>query len=151
MSDWISKAKDFLKGHPEQAESGLRKVEQLVNDKTGGRYAAQLDRAGDAVRGRMGLPPEGGQDSTTPAPQPEPVPGSTPPPGPAQPSDPGTAPVDPGSMPGSIPREPVPTPGPAIPEIPEPDLPGSPGPEQPDLPRPGQPVEPSDRGSAGRA
>ena len=48
MSDWIQKAKDFVKGHPEQAEQGLDKAEELINERTGGKYADQVDQGSDS-------------------------------------------------------------------------------------------------------
>ena len=79
MSDWIQKAKDFVKGHPEQAQQGLDKAEELLNERTGGKYADQVDQGSDKLKETLGLPPdaEGAQPSPqetpgTPVPTPEP-------------------------------------------------------------------------------
>ena len=58
MSDWIQKAKDFVKGHPEQAQQGLDKAEELINERTGGKYADQIDQGSDKLKETLGLPPD---------------------------------------------------------------------------------------------
>ena len=58
MSDWIQKAKDFVKGNPEKAGQGIDKAEEFINERTGGKYADQLDQGTDKVREGLGLPPE---------------------------------------------------------------------------------------------
>ena len=58
MSDWIQKAKDFVKGHPEQAQQGLDKAEELIDERTGGKYADQVDQGSDKLKATLGLPPE---------------------------------------------------------------------------------------------
>ena len=50
MSDWIDKAKDFVKGHPDQAQQGLDKAEELINERTGGQYAEKIDQGTDAFK-----------------------------------------------------------------------------------------------------
>ena len=65
MSDWIQKAKDFIKGNPEQAGQGLDKAEELINERTGGKYADKIDQGTDKLREGLGLPPEA---DTVPAP-----------------------------------------------------------------------------------
>ncbi len=50
MSDLIQKAKDFITGHPDQADQGLDKAEELINERTGGTYADKLDQGTDKVR-----------------------------------------------------------------------------------------------------
>ena len=153
MSDWIQKAKDFVKGHPEQAQQGLDKAEELINERTGGKYADQVDQGSDKLKEGLGLPPdaEGTQPpgapeppatpppapSPPPAPTPEPTPTPepvpTPEPGPVEPRPPvdptDPAPVDPHLPGGPGPSEIPPAGGPAgeqdLPGVPDPNLPGS--------------------------
>ncbi len=74
MSDWIDKAKDFVKGHPDQAQQGLDKAEELINERTGGQYAEKIDQGTDALKEQLGLPadgdavPDGAQPPATPEP-----------------------------------------------------------------------------------
>ena len=71
---WIDKAKDFIKGHPEEAKNAVEKVEDLINEKTGGKYADQIDQGSDTLDKQLGLPPDA-EDVPAPAPAPtEPVP-----------------------------------------------------------------------------
>ena len=132
MSDWIHKAKDFIKGHPEQAEQGLDKAEEMINQRTGGKYADKIDRGADAVREQLGLPAD---EATQPPTTPEPVPGPAPDPGPAP--TPGPTPV-PEPMPEPTPGQPSPSPAPEPmppvnpndPSPVDPSIPGSPGPSE---------------------
>ncbi len=65
MSNWISKAKDFVTGHPEQAKGGLDKAAELINDKTGGKYADQVGQGSAKIGEALGLP---GETPAEPAP-----------------------------------------------------------------------------------
>lgn len=115
MSDWIQKAKDFVKGHPEKAQQGLDKAEQIVNERTGGKYSDKIDQGTDKLKETLGLQPdaEGTQQPGTPQPPATPAPVPGPPPAPT----PAPAPTP----------EPVPTPEPAreqdLPGVPDPNLP----------------------------
>ena len=142
MSDWIQKAKDFVKGHPEQAQQGLDKAEELINERTGGTYADQLDQGSDKLKETLGLPPDA--EATLPPSAPEPP--ATPAPGtPQPPATPEPSPTPtPSPTPQPVPSpEPVPTPepapGPGEPSTPvdpvdpapvDPHLPGGPGPSE---------------------
>lgn len=88
--DYLNKAKDFVKGHPDQARDALGKVEGLVDKRTGGKYSEQIRKGGDLVEGQLGIPDQ--------------QPG-----GPQQPGEPG-GPLDPslrpGAGPGAQPAEP---------------------------------------------
>ncbi len=135
MSDWINKAKDFIKGHPDQAGQGIDKAEELINERTGGKYADQLDQGTDKVREGLGLPPEGGDTVPAPAPTPEPSPSPTPEPAPTPdpaPTPPPVDPVDPAPVDPSLPGDRGPS---EIPPAGEPageqDLPGVPNPNLP--------------------
>ncbi len=62
MSDWIAKAKDFVTGHPEQTKDGLGKAADFINDKTGGKYADQVDQGSDKLGEALGIPGEAPAD-----------------------------------------------------------------------------------------
>jgi antitoxin protein of toxin-antitoxin system len=120
---FMDKMKDFVKGNPEQAASAIEKVEDAIDERTGGKYAEHVDKGGDALREKLGLPSEqAGPDETIPQqpapgeplpePMPEPGPTPVPEPGPTPMPEPGPAPVpEPGPTP-------MPEPGPA--PLPEP-------------------------------
>ncbi|AKU16159.1 antitoxin [Luteipulveratus mongoliensis] len=77
ITDLINKAKQWASKNPDKARQAIDKVEDAVDSKTGGKYRAQVDKAGDAVGGQLGVPkgtdqgqqqaPQG--DGQTPAPQ----------------------------------------------------------------------------------
>lgn len=75
MSSWIDKAKDFIKGNPDKARDALEKAEDMVDERTGGKYAEQVDKGSDMVSEKLGLPPE--TEAAT-APEPVPSPGPAP-------------------------------------------------------------------------
>ncbi|GAA2416553.1 hypothetical protein GCM10010420_53470 [Streptomyces glaucosporus] len=50
LGDMANKAKQMAKGHPKQADKGVERVERAVDERTGGRYDAQTDKASDTVR-----------------------------------------------------------------------------------------------------
>ena len=77
MSSWIDKAKDFIKGNPDKARDALEKAEDVVNERTGGKYAEQVDQGSDMVGEKLGLPPET-EDATAPEPAPSPGPAPVP-------------------------------------------------------------------------
>ena len=53
---WMDKMKDYVKGNPDQAGSAIKKVEDLIDQKTGGKYADKVDKGGDVLRDKLGLP-----------------------------------------------------------------------------------------------
>ena len=67
---FMDKMKDFVKGNPEQAASAIDKVEEMVDQRTGGKYTEHIDKGSDTLREQLGLPPE----ATQPVPG-EPIPG----------------------------------------------------------------------------
>lgn len=72
----FDKVKNFLQGHPEQADQGLDKAGGLINDRTGGTYSDQIAKGDEMVRQQLGVP--GAQAETTqPAPG-GPLPGEDP-------------------------------------------------------------------------
>ena len=97
-------AKDYARDNPDTARSAIDKVEDLLDQKTGGKFSDMIDKGGDFVEGQLGIPTE----STPPS---------------APPADPSAPPADPGSTPTtpttpsspSAPEQPseVPVPNPA--------------------------------------
>ena len=104
---FLDKVKDFVKGHPDQADSGMDRAQELVNERTGGKYADQVSKGGDMVRQHLGILGDdaartAGQPAateTTPAPGPGP---SVPEPSPGVPGDPTPTP-EPGTFPPNEP------------------------------------------------
>jgi hypothetical protein len=58
----LDKAKDLLGKHEEKVEDALDKVAEVVDDKTGGKYADKIDKGVDAAKGFIG------DDEAEPAP-----------------------------------------------------------------------------------
>ena len=140
MSDWIQKAKDFVKGHPEQAQQGLDKAEELINERTGGKYSDKIDQGSDKLKETLGLPPDADADGTIPPAAPEPPVPPTPPGTPQPPATPQPVPTPgpvPSPEPGPGPVEPMPPVDPNDPAPVDPHLPGGPGPSE---------IPPADRG-----
>lgn len=112
MSDesFIDKVKDFIKGHPDQADQGMDKGEEMLNERTGGQYSEQIAKGDDVVRQQLGLP----DDSTTPTPEePMPTPGEpTPTPGTTPEPSPVPDPSEPATTPGTTPPQTAPDPTP---------------------------------------
>ena len=85
---FMDKMKDFVKGNPEQAASAIDKVEEMVDQRTGGKYTEHIDKGSDTLREQLGLPPEATQPVPgkpipgEPQPMPEPGPTPVPEPGP---------------------------------------------------------------------
>ena len=54
MSDFVDKAKekaqDLVGQNEERIESTIDKAKEFVDDKTGGRFSEQIDKAADAAR-----------------------------------------------------------------------------------------------------
>ena len=48
--EYVDKAKDYAQQNPDQARSFIDKVEDFVDQKTGGKYSAQVDKAQDAAK-----------------------------------------------------------------------------------------------------
>ncbi len=92
--EYADKARDYAQQNPDQARSFIDKIEDFVDEKTGGKYSAQVDQAGDWVEGQLGLP----NNTNNPA-------------EPTTPVDPEATPVDP-----DAPTDPMmPTQDPTIP------------------------------------
>jgi len=58
----FDKAKDALSEHSEQVDKGIGKIGDLIDDKTGGKYADKVDQgqglAGDKLRDYLAKDPE---------------------------------------------------------------------------------------------
>lgn len=146
---WLDKIKDLAKGNPQQADSAIDKVEDLIDKQTGGKYADQVDKGGDALRDQLGLPEQTPEPAPEPDPEPapEPAPAPTPEPEPAPVPEPAPEPSPepaPETVPETVP-EPTPAPNPA-PSTGDPQEPASgDGPLTPGEPQqPGQPGGPLD-------
>jgi hypothetical protein len=110
MSSWMDKAKDFIKGNPDKARDALEKAEDMVDERTGGKYAEHVDKGSDMVAEKLGLPPET-ETATAPEPAPSPGPAPVPSEGPTPtptPTEAGPTGADTGTAAG----------GGAIPEVP---------------------------------
>lgn len=118
---FFDKVKDFIQGHPEQADQGLDKAEEVLDERTGGQYSEQIAKGDDMVRERLGVP----EDQAT-VPVPDPTPGPTPTPEPIPTPDPSPEPTPMPGDPPAVPGDPTPTPGttpepPTAPPAPSPD------------------------------
>lgn len=51
---FLDDAKKFLDEHDDQVDQAIEKAGDLVDDKTGGRYAGQVDKAQDAAEQKTG-------------------------------------------------------------------------------------------------
>ena len=71
----LDKAKEYAKDNPDQARSAIDKIEDAVDARTGGKFSELVDKAGDFVEGRLGVPRE---TSAEPADAPAETPGDTP-------------------------------------------------------------------------
>ena len=107
---FFDKVKDFVKGHPEQADQGLDKAGEFLDERTGGQYSEHIAKGDDLVREQFGIP-----DDAASAPTPEPAPA---------PGDPPAVPGDPTPTPGTTPEPPTvppPTEPTTTPPVPSPD------------------------------
>ncbi|WP_042425998.1 antitoxin [Streptacidiphilus anmyonensis] len=64
----LDKVKGMLKGHESQASKGVDKAGDLIDEKTGGKYASQVDTAQDQAKKQLGVddptpPADGGQSA----------------------------------------------------------------------------------------
>ena len=50
----FDKAKDLLGQHADKVEGAIDKVAEVVDDKTGGKYAEQIDKGAEAAKGLVG-------------------------------------------------------------------------------------------------
>lgn len=51
---FLDKAKDLLGQHADKVEGAIDKVAEVVDDKTGGKYADQIDKGAEAAKNLVG-------------------------------------------------------------------------------------------------
>ena len=51
---FLDKAKELLGQHEEKVEGAIDKVADVVDEKTGGKYADQIDKGAEAAKGLVG-------------------------------------------------------------------------------------------------
>ncbi|MDG9700703.1 antitoxin [Streptomyces sp. DH37] len=54
LGDMANKAKKMAKGHPDQADKGVDRAEQTIDERTGDKYDTQTDKAAESVRRSYG-------------------------------------------------------------------------------------------------
>lgn len=59
----INKAKDFARKNPDKVRQGLDRAENMANERTGGKYADQIKKGGDAVETQLGVPDPASQQT----------------------------------------------------------------------------------------
>jgi hypothetical protein len=62
FGELVNKAKNMASEHPDQVATGVDKLEELVDKKTGGQYSDQIESAGNAVENFLGTQ-EPGQEN----------------------------------------------------------------------------------------
>ena len=83
---FFDRVKDFITGHPEQADQGLDKAEEIIDERTGGQYSEQIAKGDDSSASSSGIPDD---EATVP-----------------EPGDPPAVPGDPTPTPGTAPEPP---------------------------------------------
>jgi antitoxin protein of toxin-antitoxin system len=66
FSELLEKAKQLAGKHPDQANKGVDKAEQVADEKTGGKHESQVKEAGDRAEGYMGTQGQGTQGQEAP-------------------------------------------------------------------------------------
>lgn len=73
FGELINKVKQMAGQHPDQVSKGIDKVEDLADQKTGGKYDSQIHKGGDAAENylsgggqQQGGPNQGGQQGYDP-------------------------------------------------------------------------------------
>lgn len=56
FNEIVDEAKKLAGDHPEQAKAALDKAEEILDERTGGKFADQIHQGGDALEGQLGLP-----------------------------------------------------------------------------------------------
>lgn len=54
--EYADKARDAAREHPDQARGAIDKVQEVVDKRTGGKFTSIIDKAGDFVEDKLGLP-----------------------------------------------------------------------------------------------
>lgn len=52
--DIVEQIKDAVDGHETEVNQGIDLVADLIDEKTGGQYSAQVDQAQDFLKGQLG-------------------------------------------------------------------------------------------------
>lgn len=56
FNEIVDEAKKLADDHPEQAKAALDKAEEILDERTGGKFTDQIHQGGDALEGQLGLP-----------------------------------------------------------------------------------------------
>lgn len=56
--EYVDKARDAARDHPDQARGAIDKVQEAVDKRTGGKFTSIIDKAGEFVEDKLGLPEE---------------------------------------------------------------------------------------------
>ena len=62
MPDFFEQAKKFASEHEDLVDSGLDKANDLVSEKTGGKYDQHIDTAEEKLEGFLGVDPRNGNE-----------------------------------------------------------------------------------------
>ena len=64
----FDKAKDLAGEHPDQVHQGVEKIEEFADGKLGDKFSGQVEQAGNALEGFLGVHEQGHQQTgETPA------------------------------------------------------------------------------------
>jgi hypothetical protein len=61
FGELFEKAKDLAGEHPDQVHQGLEKVEELAENKLGDKFSGQVEQAGNAIEGFLGVHEQTGE------------------------------------------------------------------------------------------
>ena len=56
LSSLVGKVKQAAQGHPDAVRGGLDRVQQVVDEKTGGKYSEQVKQGREGLEGALGVP-----------------------------------------------------------------------------------------------
>lgn len=62
----IGKAKDFASKNPDKVKQGAAKLEQIVDEKTGGKYNSQIHQGVEKAEEQLGVPQDQQQPPVNP-------------------------------------------------------------------------------------
>lgn len=65
--EYVDKARDAARDNPDKARSAIDKVQEAANRRTGGKFGSLIEKAGDFVEDKLGLPEDKKADDTEPA------------------------------------------------------------------------------------
>ncbi|HEY0932135.1 MAG TPA: antitoxin [Trebonia sp.] len=55
FGELFEKAKELAEQHPDQLHQGVEKIEELADGKLGGKFSGQVEQAGNALEGFLGV------------------------------------------------------------------------------------------------